>query len=83
MEPTEDLVHPEGALVRYVDLDPSTGKQVVTRTETIYPFEVRAYQGVVVHPDHTSKRLAEDSIGVKRDAETVMNEDGVMGRASM
>jgi hypothetical protein len=83
LEPTENLVHPDGALVRYVDTDPLTGKQVVVRTETIYSHDVRAYQGVVVHPDHTSRRLAEDSVGLKRDADSIMMEDGVMGRASM
>jgi hypothetical protein len=83
LEPTEHLVHPEGALVRYVDHDPLTGRQVVVRTEILYPHEVRAYQGVVVHPDHTARRLAQDSVGIKRDAETIMAEEGVMGRASM
>jgi hypothetical protein len=83
LQPTENLIHPDGAVVRYVGQDPLTGESVVTRTEILYPHEVRAYEGVVVHADHTSKRMVEDSVGVKRNAETVLTGNGVMGRAAM
>ncbi|UZJ56037.1 hypothetical protein CBS101457_005357 [Exobasidium rhododendri] len=83
LEPTENLVHPEGTLVRYVDQDPLTGESIVTRTETIYAHNVRAYQGVVVHADHSSKRMAEDSVGVRREAESILEGEGVMGRAAI
>lgn len=83
LEPTENLIHPDGAQVRYVDRHPHTGEPVVVRTERLYPHDVRAFQGVVMHPDHTSKRLAEDRVGVKRDEESATASEGVMGHAAV
>lgn len=76
LEPTENLVHPDGARVRYIGLDS-------VREETIFPHQVRAFQGVVMHQDHSAERMAEDRVGVKREIGPIGFGDGVMGRAAM
>lgn len=76
LEPTENLVHPDGAQVRYVGRDS-------IREEMIFPHQVRAFQGVVMHQDHSAERMAEDRVGVKREQGPVGYGDGVMGRAAM
>lgn len=65
--------------MRYIGRHPETG-EVTVREEKIYSHDIRAFHGVVVHPDHTSKRMIEEKVGVKR-AEG--DEEGVMGQAAM
>lgn len=84
LNPTENLVPPDGATVRYTSFDPELGTDVVRRTETILPHDVRAYHGVVVHSDYTARRLAEDRIGLRRDLDASSRMAvGVMGKASI
>jgi hypothetical protein len=80
LEPTENLVHPDGAQVRYVGRNAETG-EVTVREERIYSHDIRAFQGVVVHPDYTTRRMTEDRVGLKRGLRH--DEEGVMGLAAM
>jgi Metallo-peptidase family M12/Disintegrin len=86
LQPTEHLVPSTGATVRYTSYDPETGQDVVSKTETIFPHDIRAYHGVVMHKYYTAKRLAEDRIGLRRDLGTNTfseTDEGVMGTASI
>lgn len=82
LQPNEHILHPDGTLVRYYGLNETTGQSYVTSTETLYPGDVPAYHGVVVHASHSRRRLEEDRAGVARD----MYNDrdlGVVGRAAI
>ncbi|SNX84445.1 related to ADAM protease ADM-B [Melanopsichium pennsylvanicum] len=82
LQPNNDILHPDGTLVKYYDYNDTTGQSYVRTTETLYPGDVAAYHGVVVHPSHTSRRLEEDRAGVVRDI--YQDRDfGVVGRASI
>jgi hypothetical protein len=79
LEPNDDIVHPDGAVVKYYAPDGS-----VEREERILPGDVRAYHGVVVHPEWSRERMAEDRAGLRRDlGPESATESGVMGRAAM
>lgn len=81
LDPYHDLLHPEGAQVRYYERD-ARGVERLARTEQLMPSDIRAYHGVVVHTAYTARRLAEDSIGVRR-SEGMHEQEGVMGRAAV
>lgn len=80
LEPTENLVHPDGAQIRYVGRNAETG-EVTVREERIYSHDIRAFQGVVMHPDYTARRMTEDKVGIQRSLG--QGEEGVMGLAAM
>lgn len=83
LEPNENLVHPNGATVKYWGHD-EQGRDVVVREEKIMPGETRAYHGHVVHPFWTRDRIVEDRVGLRRDLnEPSWTDMGVMGPASM
>ncbi|SPO25540.1 related to ADAM protease ADM-B [Ustilago trichophora] len=82
LQPNQDILHPEGTLVKYYAYNETTGQSYVRTTEKLYPGDVAAYHGVVLHPSHSSRRLEEDRAGVARDI--YQDHDfGVVGRASI
>lgn len=83
LEPTENLIPAAGAQVRYTSHDPDTGEDVLQRQETLFPHDIRAYQGHVIHSDYTARRLAEDRIGLRRDLMKSETDVGIMGAATI
>uniref|UniRef100_V5ETU2 Disintegrin and metalloproteinase domain-containing protein B n=1 Tax=Kalmanozyma brasiliensis (strain GHG001) TaxID=1365824 RepID=V5ETU2_KALBG len=82
LQPNEHILHPEGTLVKYYGLNETTGQSYVRSTETLYPGDVPAYHGVVVHSSHSARRLEEDRAGAFRDI--YQDRDlGVVGRAAI
>ncbi|SOV03577.1 related to ADAM protease ADM-B [Ustilago sp. UG-2017a] len=82
LQPNEDLLHPDGTTVKYYGYNETTGKSFVTSIGKLYPGDVRAYHGVVVHPSHSLRRLDEDRAGIARDI--YQDRDlGVVGRAAI
>ncbi|ETS64719.1 hypothetical protein PaG_00671 [Moesziomyces aphidis] len=82
LQPNNQLLHPDGALVKYYAYNETTGESYVRSTQTLYPGDVAAYHGVVVHASHTRRRLEEDRAGFARDI--YRDRDfGVVGRASI
>lgn len=79
--PNEDLLHPDGTTITYYETDPLTGESI-QKKDVIHQGDVRAYHGVVVHPEYSRDRLEEDKVGVRRDIYGPF-EDGVVGRAAM
>ena len=76
LEPNDELVHPDGMLVRYDE----------GRTEWMAREEIRAYRGVVVDPRHSDRRRLEDEAGIWRRSDVSGLElmaQGVLGRASI
>ena len=82
LRPNDELLHPDGATVRYYAINETTGESYVSNVETLMPGDVRAYHGVVLHPSHSDSRLSEDMAGVKRNVYTD-RDWGVVGRASV
>ncbi|CDR99137.1 related to ADAM protease ADM-B [Sporisorium scitamineum] len=82
LQPNKDILHPEGTLVRYHGLNETTGQSYIRSTETLYPGDVPAYHGVVVHASHSSRRLKEDRAGAARDIYQDQSL-GVVGRAAI
>ncbi|EPQ28565.1 uncharacterized protein PFL1_03869 [Pseudozyma flocculosa PF-1] len=82
LQPNDDLLHPDGALVHYYEYNETSGRSYVRKTERLHNHDVRAYHGVVVHASHTDRRFEEDRAGVRRDI--YGDRDlGVVGRASI
>ncbi|PWN41031.1 hypothetical protein IE81DRAFT_197799 [Ceraceosorus guamensis] len=78
LEPNEEIVHPDGATVRYHQPDGSVKEERILRGET------RAYHGEVVHAMWSRDRMAEDRAGVRRDVGSPSwTEQGVVGRAAV
>lgn len=81
LQPNYELLHPDGTTVTYHELDQQTG-EIRERKEILYQGDVRAYHGLVLHPEYSLRRLNEDKAGVKRDIYAGF-EEGVVGRAAM
>ncbi|KIS69376.1 uncharacterized protein UMAG_02711 [Mycosarcoma maydis] len=82
LQPNEHMLHPDGTRVRYFGVNETTGESYVESSETLYPGDVPAYHGVVVHSSFSPRRLEEDRAGVARDI--YQDHDlGVVGRAAI
>ncbi|PWZ02235.1 hypothetical protein BCV70DRAFT_198508 [Testicularia cyperi] len=82
LEPNPHLLHPDGTTVKYYAVNTTTGEDYVASVETLFPGDVAAYHGVVVHPSHTKRRLVEDQAGLYRDIYQD-RDTGIVGRASI
>lgn len=82
LQPNHDLLHPDGTTVTYHAMNHTTGESYIQSTQILYPGDVSAYHGVVLHPTHTRRRFNEDQAGVRRDIYKD-SDIGVVGRASI
>ncbi|KAL0573925.1 hypothetical protein V5O48_008022 [Marasmius crinis-equi] len=63
LTPNEHLIHPS-ARITYHETHPTTG-EITPNSVPLLRESVRAYEGYVIHPDHTEGRKVEDIAGVR------------------